>query len=70
MTNKVFLFTILGGPVVAFEDKEKRSVLIGTIHGAFYNCDNELPGIFVETDDISVLEFLYREAYGSGLSFF
>ena len=44
-----------------------RFVLLGTVHGAFHACSNDLPGIFVETDDLSVLEFLYKEAYGSGL---
>ena len=43
-----------------------RFVLLGTVHGAFHDCSNDLPGIFVETDDLSVLEFLYKEAYGSG----
>ena len=44
-----------------------RFVLMGTVHGAFSDCGNDIPGIFVETDDITVLEFLYKEAYGSGL---
>ena len=37
------------------------------MHGAFSDCANDIPGIFIETDDITILEFLYLEAYGSGL---
>ena len=40
-------------------------MLIGTVHGAFADCSNDLPGIFVESDDVSVLEFLHQEVYGS-----
>ena len=64
-------YLISGGPVVAyednaFEDKFGRFVLMGTIHGAFFECSNDLPGIYVEVDDSSILEFLYKEAYSSG----
>ena len=62
---------ISGGPVVVEESHAfgnfPRFVLLGTVHGAFSDCANDIPGIFVETDDITVLEFLYKEAYGSGL---
>ena len=66
----VFLFS--GGPVIAFErDAIGRGVgrflLVGTVHGAFEDCSNEHPGIFVESDDLSVLEFLQKEAFGRGL---
>ena len=44
-----------------------RFLLLGTIHGSFTACSNSFPGIFVETDDVTVLEFLYKEVYGSGL---
>ena len=63
-------FIISGGPVIVEESHAfgnfPRFVLLGTVHGAFHDCSNDLPGIFVETDDLSVLEFLYKEAYGSG----
>ena len=63
-----------GGPVVVYEDnvvdnKFGRFILVGTVHGAFTDCGNEIPGIFVEVDDMSVLEFLYKETFGSGLFF-
>ena len=66
-SNKV-MFS--GGPVVAYEDnayqnKSGRFVLMGTIHGAFSKCGNDIPGIFVEVDDMTILDFLYKEAYGS-----
>ena len=64
-------FNILGGPVIAEEtdafEGSVRFVLMGTVHGAFADCSNGIPGIFVETDDVSVLNFLYKEAYGSGM---
>ena len=52
----------------AFENKFGRFILIGTIHGAFTDCSNDLPGIYIEVDDLSVLEFLHKEAYGSSKS--
>ena len=59
-----------GGPVIVTDNDgyegSVRFLLMGTVHGAFSDCSNDIPGIFVETDDLSVLEFLYREAYGSG----
>ena len=62
----------LGGPVVVEEidalDGSVRFVLMGTVHGAFADCSNDMPGIFVETDEVSVLQFLHQEVYGSGLS--
>ena len=51
----------------SFEDKSGRFVLMGTIHGAFSDCSNDIPGIYVEVDDSSVLDFLHKEVYGSGL---
>ena len=53
--------------MIAVDSEEPRHVLIGTIHGAFSNCKKYLPGIFVEVDDYSVLEFLHAEIFGSGL---
>ena len=52
----------------AFENKFGRFILIGTIHGAFTDCSNDLPGIYIEVDDLSVLGFLHKEAYGSSKS--
>ena len=57
---------ILGGPVVAYIAEAERYVLVGTVHGAFSECSNELPGLYVEADDASVLEFLQKETFGSG----
>ena len=53
----------------AFDDKFGRFILIGTVHGAFSDCANDIPGIFVEVDDRSVLDFLHKETFGSGLSY-
>ena len=71
---KLYMFSqilsILGGPVIVEEDSafggSVRFVLLGTVHGAFSDCSNDIPGIFVESDDLTVLEFLYKEAFGSG----
>ena len=65
---------ISGGPVIAFEpdalgDGQGRSVLIGTVHGAFQDCSNDIPGIFVQTDDLTILEFLQKEVYNKGVYF-
>ena len=49
-----------------YEKNEERHVLIGSVHGAFANCDNNMPGIYVSTDDSSNLQFLYQEALSSG----
>ena len=67
------IFINIGGPVIAYEDKAfddkfGRFILVGIIHGAFSDCSNDLPGIFVQMDDLSVLDFLYKETFGSGLS--
>ena len=68
--NNQKLFFHSGGPVVIEETNVfgefPRFMLLGTIHGSFSACSNSFPGIFVETDDISVLEFLHKQAYGSG----
>ena len=58
-----------GGPVIAVDSEQERHVLIGTIHGAFSNCKKYLPGIFVEVDDYSVLEFLQAKVFGSACDF-
>ena len=52
--------------MIYFDNTEQRFVLIGTIHGAFGKCDNKLPGIYVMVDKFSILQFLYKEAFGSG----
>lgn len=57
----------VGGPAVIIDSEEKKYVLVGTVHGAFADCEHYLPGMFVETDDFNVLEFLQKEVYGSGL---
>ena len=49
------------------DSEEKKYVLVGTVHGAFADCEHYLPGMFVETDDFNVLEFLQKEVHGSGL---
>ena len=64
--SQLIFFHALGGPVIAYIDEYKRSVLIGTVHGAFEDCSNDLPGLFVEVDDVSTLEFLQREVFGLG----
>ena len=64
---KKFITEFLGGPVIAVDSEQERHVLIGTIHGAFSNCKKYLPGIFVEVDDYSVLDFLQAKVFGSGL---
>ena len=51
-----------------YEKNDKRHVLIGTVHGAFANCDNSMPGIYVRVDDSSNLQFLHKEALNSGMS--
>ena len=63
-----FDYFVLGGPVTLFEKNEKRHVLVGTVHGAFANCDNKLPGIYVRVDDSSNLQFLHKEALHSGMA--
>ena len=45
--TNIFMFS--GGPVVIYEDnvfeeKYGRFLLIGTVHGAFFDCSNDLPG--------------------------
>ena len=53
-----------GGPIVTWFPKENRYFLIGIVHGAFFDCSNILPGIFVQVDEISVLNFLRKEIFG------
>ena len=70
----ITLIHLIGGPVIAYvdnalEDKlgsRGRFVLIGTVHGAFSDCLNDIPGIFVQSDDLSILEFLHKTTFGSG----
>ena len=62
----LLLIFVLGGPLVAYNDKANRFVLMGSVHGAFSDCRNDFPGIYVEADDITVLEFLVKESYGTG----
>ena len=38
--------------------------MIGTVSGGFFDCSNILPGIFVQVDEISVLNFLRKEIFG------
>ena len=63
--------TFAGGPVIVEESNsfegQPRFVLMGTVHGSFLDCSNDIPGIFVATDNIGVLEFLYKESFGSGV---
>ena len=63
-----FWLYISGGPLVTYLENERRSVLIGSVHGAFVACRNDLPGLYVEADDLSTLEFIQREVFGLGLS--
>ena len=63
----MLFFLTLGGPVVSFDNTENRFFLLGTIHGAFEECQNRLPGIYVEADDLSILTFLHKEVFGSGM---
>ena len=60
---------LTGGPVIAYDSEAVgvgRFILIGTVHGAFEECSNDIPGIFVETDALAVLEFLQKEVFGRG----
>ena len=62
-----------GGPVVVEETNAlgelPRFLLLGVVHGSFLKCTHNFPGMFIETDHVSVLEFLHREVYGSGLKY-
>ena len=53
--------------MINVDTAEERYVILGTVHGAFTECTSELPSIFVEVDDVTVLKFLYAEVFGSGL---
>ena len=64
------VFKISGGPLVAYLEEERRSVLVGSVHGAFEDCSNDLPGLYVETDDLSILEFIQKEVFGQGNQLF
>ena len=57
-----------GGPVITWFPDKQRFFLIGIIHGAFLDCTSALPGIFVQTDEPSVLDFLLNEVFGSTYS--
>ena len=54
-----------GGPLLTFNENQRRFILTGVIHGALLDCTNIIPGIFVETDEYSNLNFLKKEALGS-----
>ena len=73
ISNFYSLFDYTGGPVVVEETNAfgefPRFLLLGVIHGSFLKCSNNFPGMFVETDHLTVLEFLHREVYGSGLKY-
>ena len=58
-----FLLIKLGGPVIAWFPEEDRFFLIGVIQGAFYDCTNTLPGIFVRVEVPSILNFLQTEIF-------
>ena len=53
--------------MVTYLENKRRTVLVGTVHGAFEDCNNDLPGLYVEADDESVLSFLQKEIFGQGL---
>jgi len=56
-----------GGPVI-YKDlslESPRSVLGAIVHGAFDACSSRLPQIFVDANDPSVYEFLYKEVFGN-----
>ena len=66
----MFVFHISGGPLVTYLEEEKRSVLIGSIHGAFEACSNDLPGLYVQSDDLAILGFIQQEVFGQGIHSF
>merc|ERR1712156_789202 len=58
---------------MGYEDNAKfknhgRFVMMGSVHGGFTNCGNELPGILVKMDDRSILEFLYKEIFQTDIT--
>ena len=53
-----------GGPLVNWIPTKDRFYLIGIVSGSFFDCSNKLPGIFVQVDEISVLNFLRKEIFG------
>ena len=57
-------FFFKGGPIVTWFPKKDRFFLIGIVHGGFFDCSNILPGIFVQVDEISILNFLRKEIFG------
>ena len=61
--SNIFSF-FKGGPLVTWIPKKDRFYLIGTVSGGFFECSNILPGIFVQVDEISVLNFLRKEIFG------
>ena len=46
--------------------KDGKFMLIGTSQGSFADCTANNQNLFVEVDDLSILEFLRREGYGKG----
>ena len=61
--SSIFSF-IQGGPLVNWIPKKSRFFLIGTVSGGFFDCSNILPGIFVQVDEVTVLNFLRKEIFG------
>ena len=61
--SNIFSF-FKGGPLVTWIPKKDRFYLIGIVSGGFFECSNILPGIFVQVDEISVLNFLRKEIFG------
>ena len=62
--SQIFFSFFKGGPLVTWIPKKDRFYLIGTVSGGFFECSNILPGIFVQVDEISVLNFLRKEIFG------
>ena len=50
--------------------QSKTRFILGAIsHGSWNDCSNQLPGIFVNMADPSVLEFVYKEVFGENSTF-
>ena len=65
MLPHIYIFSSYkGGPLVNWIPTKDRFYLIGIVSGSFFDCSNKLPGIFVQVDEISVLNFLRKEIFG------
>ena len=64
LTQIYFFSSSKGGPLVNWIPTKDRFYLIGIVSGSFFDCSNILPGIFVQVDEISVLNFLRKEIFG------